>query len=104
MATPDDQILAVRKILEKQERLTGADLDVLRHNTIGAIGHSSKSDAFMFRMEIELMDAIRALDETSTELINKTNKLTTVIMVLTGVGIFIAAVGIFIALLQLFKK
>ena len=102
--TIDDERNTVTEVLKKKQKLSAEDLHTLRNNTGGVGLISSKTDYFMFRIEVELIDAIRALDETSTELINKTNKLTTVILVLTGVGIFIAAVGVLIALLQLFKK
>jgi hypothetical protein len=87
---------AVTQILNKQAKLLAADLDILRKNTLGAQSLSSKSDYFMFRTEIELIDAIRSLDETSAKLVTKTNWLTGVILAFTIALFFIGMVVIMV--------
>lgn len=81
-----DQTKAVREVLEKNQPLAEIDLQVLRENTAAASGLSSKADYFSFRMEIELIDAIRKLNETSTRL--------------ARVGIWVTCVGVGLAFLQ----
>jgi hypothetical protein len=93
----EGQAAAIKQVLGKERKLTGADLQILRTNTAAVSHITGKSDYFVFRMEIELIDAIRSLDESSAELIKKTNWLTGVILALTGVGILLAAVQIVIA-------
>ncbi len=76
----DEQIAAIRGVLSKNQRFTAADLQILRENA-DAFNHLiSKADDR--RIEFEFIDAIRALDETSTKLINKTNRLTVAILAL----------------------
>ena len=89
--------MLVRQVLAKEEKLTGDDLQILRHNTAGAAAMSGKSDYFVFRMEIELIDAIRSLDEASAKLITTTNRLTAVILAVTVVGVLLAVVQIVLA-------
>jgi hypothetical protein len=96
MATAEEQRMALTQVLEKQQKLTASDLQILRNNTAG-VPLLSSMDYFAFRMEIELIDAIRTLDETSAKLIDKTNKLTTAILVLTIVGVILAGLQIFLA-------
>ena len=69
--------MAITRVLEKQEKLTAAQLQILRANTGGVSLLSRTLDYFSFRMGIELIDTIRSLDETSTKLVEQTNKLTT---------------------------
>jgi hypothetical protein len=106
MATElDNQVAALKEALAKAGKFTAEDLQKLRMGSPAAGYMTGRTgDAFMVRMEVELIDAIRVLDETSTRLVTTTNRLTTVILVLTGVGIFIAAIGVLIALVQLFNK
>jgi hypothetical protein len=73
-------------ILEKQKKLSKDDLQALRERTIVAPWLSGKKDAFSWRMDIELIDAIRSLDETSS--------------FLATVGIVVAIVGALFTLLQ----
>jgi hypothetical protein len=104
MGKLEDQTAAVRGVLEKEQKLTAADLQVLRENTRAVQHLSGRSDyAYVFRMEVELIDAIRALDETSAELIQQTNRLTSRIFVLTIVGVVVAVTGVGIAAIQLFR-
>ena len=98
MRTVPEQAAVVNQVLAKEQKLTGDDLQILRNNT-GAVSHiSAKSDYFVFRMEIELIDAIRALDEASAKLITKTNALTAAILGLTVVGVVLAGIQVWIAL------
>jgi len=97
MATAEEQRNAITEVLVKQQKLTATDLQMLRNSGAGVSLLSGKSDYFVFRMEVELIDAIRALDETSAELIEKTNKLTTAILILTVVGVILAVIQIFLA-------
>jgi hypothetical protein len=105
MATElDNQVAALKETLSRTVKFTAEDLQKLRMGSPAAGYMTGRTgDAFMVRMEVELIDAIRVLDETSTELINKTNKLTTVILVLTGVGIAVAIIGVGIAAIQLLR-
>ena len=98
MTTADEQRAIIADILGKQQKLTATDLQRLRSSGAGVSLLSSKSDYFVFRMEIELIDAIRALDETSTKLIKQTNLLTAVILGLTVVGVVTAVIQVFVAL------
>lgn len=59
---------AVKAVLEKDAPLTRTDLQVLRSNSAAASNFSSRSDWFVFRMEVEFIDAIAALNNTSTRL------------------------------------
>jgi hypothetical protein len=98
MSTMDNQAVLVRQVLAKEQKLTADDLQTLRHNTAGVALMSSKSDYFVFRMEIELIDAIRSLDEASAKLVTKTNALTLAILGLTIVGVVLAGVQVWIAI------
>ena len=84
--TMDEQAVAIRKILEREQPLNATDLEVLRKNTGAASSLSGKSDYFVFRMEIELIHSILKLNEASTRL--------------TKVGIWVAGVGVCLALVQ----
>jgi hypothetical protein len=97
MSTMDSQALLVRQVLAKEQKLTGDDLQILRHNTGGVPLLTGKSDYFVFRMEIELIDAIRSLDEASAKLITKTNALTLAILGLTVVGVVLAGIQVWVA-------
>ena len=92
----DAQRNALIEILKKEQKLTADDLHTLRKNTGGANQLSSKTDYFMFRIEVELIDAIRSLDETSSRLVTKTNLLTAVILGLTIVLVLIGILQIVI--------
>ena len=98
MSTMDNQAMLVRQVLAKEQKLTGNDLQILRNNTAGVTLLSGKSDYFIFRMEVELIDAIRSLDEASAKLITTTNRLTTVILAVTVVGVLLAGIQIALAI------
>ena len=98
MAQLEDSTTEIKGVLSKEQKLTGPDLQVLRRNTRAAASMSSKTDYFVFRMDIELIDAIRALDETSTQLITKTNRLTSAILGLTVAGVLLALVQLVVLL------
>jgi hypothetical protein len=97
MSTIDSQAILVRQVLAKEKKLTGDDLQIFRHNTGGVPLLSSNIDYFHFRMEIELIDAIRSLDEASAKLITKTNALTLAILGLTVVGVALAGIQVWVA-------
>ena len=98
MNTVEEQAAAVRRVLSKEQKFTGPDLQILRNNTAAVSHMSGKSDYFVFRMEVELIDAIRALDEASAKLITKTNALTFAILGLTVVGVVLTGVQVWITL------
>ena len=96
MVTIDEQRNALTEVFRKHQKLTADDLQTLRINTAAANQLSSRSDYFVFRMEVELIDAIRSLDETSAKLVTKTNWLTGVILAFTVALFFIGIVQIVI--------
>lgn len=96
MSKLDEQSAAIKQVLGKEQKLTASDLQTLRQNTGAAQSMSSKSDYFVFRMEIELIDAIRALDDTSAKLIERTNSLTRAILWLTVAAVALATIEILI--------
>lgn len=98
------QAIPLRTILEKHKKLTASDLQTFRENTAGVAQMSGKSDYFVFRMEVELIDAIRSLDEASANLIEKTNSLTTRILVLTYAVVALTVIQILLTVLTLFGR
>jgi hypothetical protein len=98
MSTINEHAAAVTQVLSKELKLSASDLQILRKNTAGVPLLTGKSDYFVFRMEVELIDAIRALDEASAKLITKTNALTVAILGLTVVGVVLAGIQVWIAL------
>ncbi len=97
MSTMDISGEAIRQVLRKEQKLTADDLQILRKNTAGVAVMSGRSDYLVFRMEVELIDAIRALDEASAKLITTTNRLTAVILAVTVVGVVLAVIQIVLA-------
>lgn len=87
MSTPEQKAAAIQHALSKKQKLGSADLQILRENADLLEGHDKPTDFYRFRTDIELIDAIRSLDETSTKLITTTNRLTGVILALTVVGV-----------------
>ena len=75
---------AITEILNKKIALSRADLQVLRENSAAANLMSSRSDWFLFRIEVELIDSITALNQSSSKL--------------ARVGIAVAIVGVVLAL------
>jgi hypothetical protein len=98
MSTPQEKNDAILQVLhrEPKQKFTAADLQILRANADLLEGHDKKTDYFQFRMEIELIDAIRSLDEVSAKLIEKTNSLTKAILWLTVATVGLAAIQILI--------
>jgi hypothetical protein len=86
------------RVLSKAGKLNKEDLEVLRQN-IGSIPQlrDGRGDWVVTRMEVELVDAITRLDETSTQLITTTNRLTRKILWLTVVGVAVALAGLLVA-------
>lgn len=97
MSTQDEQVAAITQVLVKRQKLTGDDLQIFRNNTAAVNLMSGKSDYLVFRMEVELIDAIRSLDEASAKLITKTNALTFAILGLTVVGVVLAGIQVWVA-------
>lgn len=96
MSAREEQANAVMQVFSTGQKLTGRELQILRENAQLLEGHDAKTDYYLFRMQIELIDAIRALDETSAKLVTKTNWLTLVILGLTGVLVIIGVLQIVI--------
>jgi hypothetical protein len=95
MSTPEEKSASIQQVFEGKQKFTAANLQVLRENADLLEGHDKKTDYYRFRMEIELIDAIRSLDEVSAKLITTTNRLTGVILALTVVGIVLTAWTVF---------
>jgi hypothetical protein len=74
------------ELLSRNEKLTKADIQAFRSGGIAVSHMTAKHDAVSMRMEIELIDAIRSLDETSS--------------FLSKVGIGVTFVGAAFTLLQ----
>jgi len=85
----------LKEVFGNSNRFGEKELRILREDS-GWIGHfSSKADWVETRMTVELIDTIRQLDETSTRLITTTNRLTSVILGVTVVGVVLAAISLF---------
>ncbi len=78
------------QILNKKQKLTADDLQAFRTNSAAA----SQLSYLSFRMDIELIDAIRSLDEAGGKLVRKTNWLTGVILAFTVALFFVGIVQI----------
>ena len=100
MSTPEEQAASIQQALGRKTKLAAADLQILRENAELLEGHDRKNDYYLFRMQIELIDAIRALDETSSKLVEKTNRLTTIILALTIAAVLLAGIQVLLAVLQ----
>ncbi|SRR6266576_2644139 len=87
MSTLDEKAAAIQQVLSRNQKLTAADLQILREGSDLFEGRDKPTDFYRFRTDIELIDAIRSLDETSTKLITTTNRLTGAILALTVVGV-----------------
>jgi len=87
VSTPEQKVAAIQHTLSKKQKLASADLQILRENADLLEGRDKPTDFYRFRTDIELIDAIRSLDETSTKLITTTNRLTGAILALTVVGV-----------------
>ena len=88
----------LQKAFQAKDAFTAEDLDILRKNCGDIPYLSSRGDWVTFRMDVELIDAIRKLDETSTNLVSTTNRLTAVMLAVTIVGVIATIVGVAIAL------
>lgn len=97
MGNLDDKVAAIRSVFSKNQKLTGPDIQVFRENA-EAFNHISSRKADDVRIQVELIDAIRSLDEASGKLITKTNWLTGVILALTVVGVGLGVIQVWIAL------
>jgi len=97
MSTPEGKSAAIQQAMSGKQKFTAAELQILRQNADLLEGHDKKNDYYFFRMQIELIDAIRALDEASAKLVTKTNLLTGVILVLTVVGVVLGGVQVWLA-------
>ena len=102
--TQEDAFKRFSEITTKREPLTDADLADLRVVSGAAyVGGSSQLIATaQLKATIELIVAIKKFDQTSTELISTTNKLTTRIYTLTWVAVGLGALQIILAVVTLF--
>ena len=92
---------AVKAVIDKFQKLTAEDLRTLRECTdIMPSMTGRQADWLVMRMEIELIDAIRSLDDSSTRLVTTTNRLTAVILALTFVGVLLAGVQLWLGLMR----
>lgn len=100
-----DNAETLSRILSKTGKLNRDDLEVLREK-IGCVPQlqGGRGDWVVTRMEVELVDAITQLDETSTQLITTTNKLTRKILGLTVVGVAVAVAGLLVAAATYFRR
>lgn len=90
------------ELLRKPERFTLEDLQRLREGLPGAsasFSHTENAVWLNSRLSVETIDAlvglnesIRNLDASTGKLVNTTNRLTTYILWLTGVGVFVGLV------------
>jgi hypothetical protein len=88
-----DQQNNVKDVLNKKLPLTAVDLQILRESA-GIVAYlTSHHDPLAWRMEIEHLDSIRRLDETSS-------KLATIGIVVAGVAAAGTIAGVLIALLN----
>jgi len=94
MSTPEEKAAAIQQALSKKQKFTATDLQILRENAELLEGHDKKNDYYLFRMQIEFIDAIRSLDESSARLVKITNWLTFVILGLTVAGVVIAWIAL----------
>jgi len=92
--TPEQKAAAIQHALSKKQKLRSADLQILRENAELLEGHDKKNDYYLFRMQIEFIDAVRSLDESSARLVKITNWLTFVILGLTVAGVVIAWIAL----------
>ena len=83
------------KILTKEGSLTDEDITELR-KLIGKVGMTKTfySDMANFRMNTELIAAIRTFDKASADLITTTNKLTNRILILTYVVVGLGLISV----------
>lgn len=85
-----DQQRKVKEVLNKNLPLMADDLQTLRESA-GIVAYlTSNHDPIAWRMEIEFLDAVRKLDESSTRLSTVGNRLAFVATVATVIGVFIA--------------
>jgi hypothetical protein len=59
MSAREEQANAVMQVFSTGQKLTGRELQILRENAQLLEGHDAKTDYYLFRMQIELIDAIR---------------------------------------------
>ena len=104
--TPDE----LYDLLRKQEQLTPDDLRILREGISGATAafHTPENVAWLnsrlavesITAMVELNKSIRKLDDSSTELISKTNVLTRYILGAAFAAVILAAAQVAVAVLQ----
>ncbi len=90
------------ELLSKPDRFTLEDLRRLRQGLLGASASFSRTENAVWlnsRLSVETIDSlvelngsIRNLDASTGKLVKTTNKLTTYILLLTGVGLIVALV------------
>jgi hypothetical protein len=83
----------LKELFATTRKFTDADLQLLREDAAQVNHMTGKQDAwFTARMTVELIDTIRTLDKTSSNLIKTTNTLTIVILLVTAIGVVVAIV------------
>lgn len=88
----DEDIAELLKLIGLAEKLDGM-----------SFGGMTFSDKVHFRMNVELIAAIRTFDKASADLITTTNKLTNRILFLTYVVVGLGLISAIPAVLQLFR-
>lgn len=109
MAADTDPDKRMLEIIKQNAEITDENLSELRSllsqltSAAQSIFAGSYSNVAAFRMNIELMAAIRTFDKASANLIRTTNKLTKRILILTYVVVGLGLVSAIPAVLQLFR-
>lgn len=91
--TAEEENRLFRDILDKHEKFTDADLQLLRELT-GEF-HRQGYGWLKGRMEVEVIAAIEAFDRSSAALVDTTNRLTQRILWLTVVTVIVAVIALF---------
>jgi hypothetical protein len=92
------------QLLRKHEPFTREDLNTLRAGFAESYSIPDGQTFVMARLNLELIDRIIHLDDTSTELINTTNTLTSRILLLTVVGVGVGLVGLILSAVELYRR
>lgn len=95
MSANIDPKIRMHKILTKEGEITDEEITELRKLIAPAFpGGSTTSDLPHFRMNLELIAAIRSFDRASADLITTTNKLTKRILILTYVVVGLGLISV----------
>src|SRR5271165_3028499 len=94
----------IARLLQKPKTYARDELDTLRAGFAESHCIQDNQTYVMSRLNLELIDRIIHLDDTSTELINTTNKLTSRILWLTVVGVALALVGLVLSFVEVLHR